>query len=274
MGREKFGEGHYHCGGVANATINEALKPLYSFFRCFACRPAAFCAVWGGRPKGEPPLANFKLHVTRVRVCVSLAALVGVRCGIGGQPVLEVGVVCANIDQRLCYAIGVFFGCSLRLLTWEKWRFSNRSMPDNAQFVRRAPVGYFRIFTALHRSCSQFYVTLLATRHITVFGLLLFLWRGVEHELYELFDLAGARLSADLKSFVCSCSFSYLRFHTLTSRLSVSTLFFKSPISPREATPSLLGKLPDPLVVFFSALASSYQSYPRSISTAPAPAAS
>ena len=25
LGREKFGEGHYHCGGVANATINEAL---------------------------------------------------------------------------------------------------------------------------------------------------------------------------------------------------------------------------------------------------------
>ena len=88
---------------------------------------------------------NFKLHVARVRVCVSLAALAGVRCDIGGQPVLEVGVVCANIDQRLCYAIGVFFGCSLRLLTLEKWRFSNRSTSDNAQFVRRAPVGYFRI---------------------------------------------------------------------------------------------------------------------------------
>ena len=26
LGREKFGEGHYHCGGVANATINEALR--------------------------------------------------------------------------------------------------------------------------------------------------------------------------------------------------------------------------------------------------------
>ena len=32
MGGEKFGEGHYHCGGAANATINEALKPFYSFF--------------------------------------------------------------------------------------------------------------------------------------------------------------------------------------------------------------------------------------------------
>ena len=29
LGGEKFGEGHYHCGGVANATINEALKLFY-----------------------------------------------------------------------------------------------------------------------------------------------------------------------------------------------------------------------------------------------------
>ena len=45
LGGEKFGEGHHHCGGVANATINEALKSFYSFFRCFACRPAAFLCM-------------------------------------------------------------------------------------------------------------------------------------------------------------------------------------------------------------------------------------
>ena len=85
MGREKFGEGHYHCGGVANATINEALKPFYSFFRCFACRPAAFCAIRCSQPKGEPPLADFKFHAARVRVCVGLAALVRVLSGVGGK---------------------------------------------------------------------------------------------------------------------------------------------------------------------------------------------
>ena len=68
-----------------------------ALFRCRACRPAAFLAVWGGQPKGEAPLADFKLHAARVRVCVGLTALAGVLSGVGGQPVLEVGVVCADI---------------------------------------------------------------------------------------------------------------------------------------------------------------------------------
>ena len=37
--------------------------------------------------------------MSRVRVCVGLAALTGVGCGIGGQPVLEVGVVGADMDK-------------------------------------------------------------------------------------------------------------------------------------------------------------------------------
>ena len=139
-----------------------------ALFRRLARRPAAFCAVWGSQPKGEPPLADFKLHTACVRVCVGLTALAGVRCGIGGQPVLEVGVVCANIDQRLflveadfrnflalcqpCshtssflpsvvqewHFLGVFF----RLLTWKKWRFSNRSTPDNVRQWQNSLTSY------------------------------------------------------------------------------------------------------------------------------------
>ena len=54
-------------------------------FRRCACRPAAFLAVWGGQPKGEPPLADFKFHAARVRVCIGLAALVRVLSGVGGK---------------------------------------------------------------------------------------------------------------------------------------------------------------------------------------------
>ena len=81
-------------------------------FRRFACRLAAFLAVWGGQTEREAPLCNIKLHAARFRVCVGLAALAGVSCGIGGQPVLEVGVVGADIDQRLFLVkpyIGGFF---------------------------------------------------------------------------------------------------------------------------------------------------------------------
>ena len=69
-------------------------------FRRFACRLAAFLAVWGGPTEREAPLCNIKLHAARFRVCVGLAALAGVSCGIGGQPVLEVGVVGTDMDNR------------------------------------------------------------------------------------------------------------------------------------------------------------------------------
>ena len=64
--------------------------------RCFP----PFLAVWGGQTERETPLCNIKLHAARVGVCVGLSALVGVLSGVGGQPVLEVGVVGADIDQR------------------------------------------------------------------------------------------------------------------------------------------------------------------------------
>ena len=64
---------------ICNISMNAAL------FRRRACCPAAFLTVWGGQPKGEPPLADFKFHAARVRVCVDLAALVGVSYGVGGK---------------------------------------------------------------------------------------------------------------------------------------------------------------------------------------------
>ena len=113
--------------------------------RCFQ----PFLAVWGGQTERETPLCNIKLHATCFGVCVSLAALVGVLLGISGKPLFEVGVVGADMDKgvflvkpyisglflfgkpcshassflRPCYAIGAFFGCFLRLLTWRKQRF-------------------------------------------------------------------------------------------------------------------------------------------------------
>lgn len=110
--------------------------------RCFP----SFLAVWGGQTEREAPLADFKLHAARFGVCVGLAALVGVLSGVGGKPFLQVGVVGADMDKGVflvkpyigglflfgkpcshvssfpcpCYAIGAFFGCFSRLLTWGK----------------------------------------------------------------------------------------------------------------------------------------------------------
>ena len=75
---------------MCNFSMNAAL------FRRFAGGSPAFCAVWRGQTERETPLADFKLHAARVRVCVGLAALAGVSCGVGVQPVLEGGVVGAD----------------------------------------------------------------------------------------------------------------------------------------------------------------------------------
>ena len=117
-----------------------------ALFRRFTCYHPAFLAVWGGQTEGETPLADHKLHAARFGVCVGLAALVRVSYDVGGQPVLEVGVVGTDMDNRVflvkpnigglfllgkpcshklsflrpCYAIGAFFGCFSRLLTWGK----------------------------------------------------------------------------------------------------------------------------------------------------------
>ena len=71
----------------------------------FLCRFAGgvppFLTVWGGQTKRKAAFLNIKLHAARFRVCVDLAALVGVSYGVGGQPVLEVGVVGADMDKRV-----------------------------------------------------------------------------------------------------------------------------------------------------------------------------
>ena len=113
---------------MCNFSMNAAL------FRRFACRPAAFLVVWGGQTEREPPLADFKLHAARVRVCVGLLADRRVAAAVIKQPFLHVGVVGADMDKgvflvkpyigglfllrkpcshklsflRPCYAIGAF----------------------------------------------------------------------------------------------------------------------------------------------------------------------
>ena len=65
------------------------LQLIHTILLCrFACGFPAFLAVWRGQPKGETPLADFKLHAARFGVCVGLAALVGVLSGVGGKPLL------------------------------------------------------------------------------------------------------------------------------------------------------------------------------------------
>ena len=71
-----------------------------ALFRRLACRPAAFCAVWGGQPKGEPPLADFKFHAARVRVCIGLAAALRVLCRKCRQPLFEIGVVGLDFNDE------------------------------------------------------------------------------------------------------------------------------------------------------------------------------
>ena len=50
-----------------------------------------FLVVWGGQTEREAAFLNVKLHAARFGVCVGLAALAGVSCGVGVQPVLEGG---------------------------------------------------------------------------------------------------------------------------------------------------------------------------------------
>ena len=126
----------------------------------------AFLAVWGGQTEREPAFLNIKLHAARFRVCVGLAAHIGVLLGVGGKPFLQAGVVGADMDKRVflvkpnigglfllgkpCshkYSFlrprlerGAFLRDFSRLLTLGKWGFSNRNRPGEPFFVRAAPI--------------------------------------------------------------------------------------------------------------------------------------
>ena len=105
-----------------------------------------FLAVWGGQTEREAAFLNVKLHAARFRVCVSLLADRRITAAVCKQTLFQGGVVGADMDKgvflvkpnigglfllrkpcshklsflRPCYAIGAFFGCFSRLLTWGK----------------------------------------------------------------------------------------------------------------------------------------------------------
>ena len=123
-----------------NSVVISGIPP-----RCFP----AFLTVWGGQTEREAAFLNVKLHAARFRVCVGLLADRRITAAVCKQTLFQGGVVGADMDKgvflvkpnigglfllgkpcshassflRPCYAIGAFFGCFLRLLTWRKRRF-------------------------------------------------------------------------------------------------------------------------------------------------------
>lgn len=68
---------------------------------CLCARSLSpFFAIRSGQPKGEPPLADFKFHAARVRVCVGLAAALRVLCRKCRQPLFEIGVVGLDFNDE------------------------------------------------------------------------------------------------------------------------------------------------------------------------------
>ena len=146
----------------ANEFLHLQIRCLYAM--CNACStPATYFGYW---------------RYTGVAVLLCVVAVKTFRLLV--SPVLMQAPFCVPVTQYGCFS-AVFSGSWLG----ENGNFQTGARRTTPGFVRRAPVGYFRIFTALHRSCSQLHVALLAARHITVSGLFRFLRLGVEHELYE-----------------------------------------------------------------------------------------
>ena len=140
-----------------------------AFLRRLAHGSSAFLAVWRRQLETKASFGNGERHIARLGVLIGHLAEVGVLSGIGGQPLLEVGVVGTNLDKgvglvkenfrglvslvKSCFHFlilllsGIFsqkvsiFQYFARLLTWEKQRFSNRKRPDDALLIQGVSVG-------------------------------------------------------------------------------------------------------------------------------------
>ena len=93
---------------MLNDRIKFFKKTYHTFYKVACgsfCRftggSTAFHAVWGGQAEREAAFLNVKLHAARFRVCVGLTAYIGVLLDAGGKPLLQGGVVGADMDQRL-----------------------------------------------------------------------------------------------------------------------------------------------------------------------------
>ena len=65
----------------------------------FACRPAAFLAIWGGQPKAQPPFLDLKGQ-SALFIIVGLAAALRVLCRKCRQPLFEIGVVGLDFNDE------------------------------------------------------------------------------------------------------------------------------------------------------------------------------
>ena len=70
-----------------------------ALFRCRACRPAAFLAVWGSQSKAQSPFLNLKGQPD-LFVIVGLAAALRVLCRKCRQPIFEIGVVVLDFNDE------------------------------------------------------------------------------------------------------------------------------------------------------------------------------
>lgn len=71
-------------------------------FYIIACRLSAFFTVWCSQTERQAPIFNLKRLVACFGILVRHIAMVGVLLRIGGQPLLQVGVMGVDGDPALC----------------------------------------------------------------------------------------------------------------------------------------------------------------------------